>query len=394
VRKKEMTLHRKNAEGYPIIFIQGNEACVYGAIHAGCNFFAGYPITPSTEIAEGMARDMPKIGGKFIQMEDEIASIGAVIGASAAGAVAMTATSGPGFSLMQENIGYAFMTQLPLVIVNVQRAGPSTGLPTKLAQADTMQARWGTHGDYTAIALAASSVQETYDITIRAFQLTERFSTPVVVLLDELVGHMREKVVLKKSKNPNPVQRMFPKIPPEWYFPYKEHLDMVSHPAPFGQGFRYSITGLTHDKSGFPTAIPSEIVHGMNILKNKIMMHCQEIWEWEEHYTEDAKYLIVAYGSAARAARGAVESLRNGRIKVGLMHLRTIWPFPYHPLAQIAEKARLKMVFVAENNMGQLIHPVREALPHNIKVRGINRYDGHSLDPYEIVRVVKEKIYA
>jgi 2-oxoglutarate ferredoxin oxidoreductase subunit alpha len=389
-----MPLNRTSPDGHPVTFVQGNEACVYGAIHAGCNFFAGYPITPSTEIAEGMARDLPLVGGTFIQMEDEIASIGAAIGATAAGAVAMTATSGPGFSLMQENIGYAYMAQLPLVIVNVQRGGPSTGSPTLLAQADTMQARWGTHGDYTAIALAASTVQETYNITIRAFQLAERFSTPVIVLLDELVGHMREKVVLKENKNTAPVQRSFPEVPPEWYFPYKQTLDLVAHPAPIGQGFRYSITGLIHDKSGFPTSIPYEITNRLETLKNKIMMHCQEIWELQEHYTQDAKYLIVAYGSAARAARGAVETLRNRRIKAGLVDLKTIWPFPSRPLAQIAEKAKSKVIFVAENNMGQLIHPVREAFNHNIKIRGINRYDGHSLDPYEIVQLVKEKVYA
>jgi len=389
-----MTLNRKTPEGYPMAFIQGNEACVYGAIHAGCNFFAGYPITPSTEIAEGMARDLPLVGGTFMQMEDEIASIGAIIGASAAGGVAMTATSGPGFSLMQENIGYAYMTQIPLVIVNVQRSGPSTGLPTSLGQGDIMQARWGTHGDYTAVVLAASTVQECYNITIRAFQLAERFSTPVIVLFDELVGHMREKVVLKESSNKQPVQRKFPEVPPEWYFPYKEPLDMVAHPAPFGGGFRYNMTGLVHDKSGFPTALPHEVVHRLDTLKNKIMMHCQEIWEWNEYHTKDAKYLIVAFGSAARAARGAVETMRNTRIKAGLIALKTIWPFPYRVLANMAREAKTKMVFVVENNMGQLIHPVREALPHTIAVNTISRYDGHCLDPYEIVHKIKEEIYA
>ncbi len=389
-----MVLNKVTAEGYPIHFIQGNEACVYGAIHAGCDFYAGYPITPSTEIAEGMARDMPKVGGTFIQMEDEIGSIAAIIGASASGAIAMTATSGPGFSLMQENIGYAYMAQLPLVIVNVQRGGPSTGLPTMLAQGDTMQARWGTHGDYTAIAIAASTVQECYDMIIRAFRLAERFSTPVILLLDELVGHMREKVVLNQFNNDNPVKRQFPKVPPEWYLPYKESLDMVAHPAPFGEGFRYNITGLVHDQAGFPTMVASEVVSQMETLKKKIDMHCQEIWNWNEYYTEDAKYLIVAYGSAARAARGAVETLRNKRVKAGLIDLKTIWPFPDRVLQQIAERAGLKMVMVAENNMGQLIHPVREVLPHTIAVRGINRYDGHALDPYEIVQTVKEEIYA
>lgn len=389
-----MTLNRTTPEGHPLMFIQGNEACVLGAIHAGCNFFAGYPITPSTEIAEGMARDLPCVGGSFIQMEDEIASIAAAIGASAAGAVAMTATSGPGFSLMQENIGYAYMAQLPLVIVNVQRGGPSTGTPTMLSQADTMQARWGTHGDYTAIALAASSVQEAYNVTARAFQLAERFSTPVIVLLDELVGHMREKVVLCESKKLKPVERSFPEVPPEWYIPYHETLDMISHPAPFGRGYRYNITGLTHDKSGFPTSVPSEIVSCLDTLRNKIMMHSQEISEWREFHTKDAKYLLVAYGSAARAARGAVENLRNRRIKAGLVDLKTIWPFPAQQLSRIVDSAKARMVFVAENNMGQLIHPVKEALSHNVHVSGINRYDGHSLDPYEIAQIVKENIYA
>ncbi|MCP4714773.1 MAG: 2-oxoacid:acceptor oxidoreductase subunit alpha, partial [Deltaproteobacteria bacterium] len=275
-----------------------------------------------------------------------------------------------------------------------QRGGPSTGSPTMLGQGDTMQARWGTHGDYTAIAISASSVQEIYNITIRAFQLAERFSTPVIVLLDELVGHMREKVILNEHKNETPVHRQFPEVPPEWYFPYKETLDMVAHPAPFGNGFRYSITGLVHDKSGFPTSLPGEIVGRLDILKNKIMLHCQEIWEWNEYHTEDAKYLLVAYGSAARAARGAVETLRNKRIKAGLIDLKTIWPFPYRPLQQIAERAKTKMVFVAENNMGQLIHPVREALPQSIEAHNIKRYDGHALDPYEIVQIVKENINA
>jgi 2-oxoglutarate ferredoxin oxidoreductase subunit alpha len=389
-----MVLQKTTPDGYPLTFIQGNEACVFGALHAGCNFFAGYPITPSTEIAEGMAWDLPQTGGTFIQMEDEIASINAVIGASAAGAVAMTATSGPGFSLMQEAVGYAYMTQLPLVIVDVQRGGPSTGLPTRLSQSDTMQSRWGTHGDYVAIALAASSVQETYDTTLRAFRLAERFSTPVIMLLDELIGHMREKVVLHEAGNTVAVQRRYPEIPPEWYVPYKQSLDMVAHPAPLGKGFRYNITGLVHDNSGFPTAVPHEINERLESLRNKIMMHSQEIWDWREYYTGDARYLIIGYGSAARAARGAVEALRKKRVKAGLMDLKTIWPFPFRPLAQLAERAGVKAVVVAENNMGQLIHSVREALPHSVAVRGANRYDGHCLDVSMITNAVKETIYA
>ncbi len=388
-----MPLNRMTSNGHPLMFIQGNEACVYGAIHAGCRFFAGYPITPSTEIAEGMARELPKVGGTFIQMEDEIGSIAAAIGASAAGAISMTATSGPGISLMLENIGYAYMIQLPVVIVNVQRGGPSTGLPTKLAQSDTMQAQWGTHGDFTSITVAASSVQEAYSMTIHAFQLAIKYSTPVFLLLDELIGHMREKVVLYLSDKQLAVSREFPKVPPDWYLPYSESIDLISRPAPFGEGFRYNMTGLTHDRAGFPTSIPAEITTCLETLRNKILTHRQSIWDWEEHYTDDAKYLIVAYGSAARAARGAVEALRHRKVKAGLVDLKTIWPFPYEPICKIVKDARFKVVVVAENNMGQLVHPIREALPKSVRIVQANRYDGHPLEPSQIIDVVKEEIH-
>jgi len=386
-----MALNRITPDGHPIMFVQGNEAVVHGAIHAGCRFFGGYPITPSTEIAEGMARELPKVGGVFIQMEDEIGSIASIIGASAAGAKSMTATSGPGFSLMQENIGYAYITQLPIVIVNVQRGGPSTGLPTKLAQSDTMQARWGTHGDYTAVVLAASSVQEAYETTIRAFELAEKLSTPVVVLLDELIGHMREKLVLRLKKDIKEVKRPFPKVPPEWYFPYDIPPDYFAHPAPFGEGFRYSITGLDYDRQGFPTSVPAEIVERLDALRKKITIHKQEIWDWKEYRISDAKYLIVAYGSAARAARGALAILRKHRIKAGFLEMKSIWPFLDAPL--VAAAKNVKYVFVAENNMGQLVHSVRETLPHTKKVISINRYDGHPLEPEQIVHSIKEEIY-
>ncbi len=389
-----MSLNRTSPDGHPLLFVQGNEACVRGALHAGCRFFAGYPITPSTEIAEGMARELPKLGGTFIQMEDEIASIAAIIGAAAAGAISMTATSGPGISLMLENIGYAYMIQMPVVIVNVQRGGPSTGLPTKLAQSDTMQARWGAHGDFTSITLAASTVQETYDMTIRAFELAGRFSTPVFLLLDELIGHMREKVVLNRHDSQGVVKRDFPEIPPEWYLPYKESLDLVAHPAPFGEGYRYNMTGLVHDSAGFPTSNSVEIVERLETLRNKILTHCQEIWNFQEYYTDDVKYLIVAYGSAARAARGAVENLRRKKIKAGLIDLKTIWPFPDTPLIKITNNNHIKSIIVAENNMGQLIHTIKEVLPSTMKIASVNRYDGHPLEPQEIINAVKEEIYA
>ncbi|MCD6594264.1 2-oxoacid:acceptor oxidoreductase subunit alpha [bacterium] len=386
-----MALNRTTSDGHPVRFVQGNEAVVLGALHSGCRFFGGYPITPSTEIAEGMARELPKVGGVFIQMEDEIASIASIIGASAAGAKSMTATSGPGFSLMQENLGFAYITQLPIVIVNVQRGGPSTGLPTKLAQSDTMQARWGTHGDYTAVVLAASSVQESYEATIRAFELAEKLSTPVIVLLDELIGHMREKLILRMKKDIKEIRRPFPKVPPEWYFPYDIPNDYTAHPAPFGEGFRYSITGLVHDRTGFPTSVPSEVIERLDALREKIITHRKEIWNWKEYEVTDAKYLIVAYGSAARAARGAVAILRKKRIKAGFLELKSIWPFPDGPLMSAAKQA--KYVFVAENNMGQLIHAVRENIRHTINVIPINRYDGHPLEPEQIVYFIKEEVY-
>ncbi len=387
-----MPLPRTTADGHAIMFVQGNEACVQGAIAAGCRFFAGYPITPSSEIAEGMSRELPKIGGTFIQMEDEIASIAAIIGGSAAGAKSMTATSGPGFSLMQENIGYAYIVEIPIVIINVQRGGPSTGLPTKLSQSDTMQARWGTHGDYTAIAIAPSSIQEVYDMTIDAFNLAEKYSTPVILLMDELIGHMREKLILKHDCELELRERCLPEVPTEWYVPYKPQTNLVSHPAPFGMGYRYSVTGLIHDNTGFPTQISAEVKSNLESIRNKIITHRQDIWNWLEYYTEDMKYLIIAYGSAARAARDAIETMRAKRIKVGLIELKTIWPFPDNPIKKLAYHT--KAVFVAENNMGQLIHPVREVLPERIDIIGVQRYDGRPLEPMEIIRAVKEEIYA
>jgi len=385
-----MALNRLTPDGRRILFELGNLAVVHGALHAGCRFFGGYPITPSSEVAEGLSRELPKVGGVFIQMEDEIASIAAIIGASAAGMKSMTATSGPGFSLMQENLGYAYLTQLPLVIINVQRGGPSTGLPTKLAQSDAMQARWGTHGDYTAVVLAASSIQESYEATIRAFELAEKLSTPVIVLLDELIGHMREKLVLYKDDEHKEYKRPMPDVPPEEYMPFKITSDFVSHPAPFGQGYRYNITGLTHDESGFPTAKADEIVARLDAIRNKIMSKRHEIWDWNEYYTSDAKQLIVGYGSAARAARGAVEILRKDGVKTGFLELKTIWPFPDEPLLSAAKNA--EHVLVAENNMGQLIHPVREAFTNDMKITGFNRYDGHALEPEQIVHAIKEEL--
>jgi 2-oxoglutarate ferredoxin oxidoreductase subunit alpha len=368
--------------------MQGNEACAEGAIAAGCRFFAGYPITPSTEIAENLSDLLPRHKGVFIQMEDEIASIAAVLGASIGGAKAMTATSGPGFSLMQEGLGFGIMTETPAVIVNVQRGGPSTGLPTKISQADTMQARWGTHGDHQIIALAPDSVKECFDLTIRAFNLAEKYQTPVIVLMDEVLGHMREKVELPDYNDVEVIDRRSPMVPPEWYAPYEITNDFISPRIGMGQGYRYHITGLTHNEMGFPTSDIRVITNKMEKLENKITRAVDDICEVEHFHTDDAKYILIAYGNAARAAKEAVIQMRNNRrMKVGLIRLKTIWPFPDHLLEKYIKKA--DHTFVVELNQGQLIREV-ERLGNKDKVSGINRFDGELITPNFIVSQVRE----
>jgi 2-oxoglutarate ferredoxin oxidoreductase subunit alpha len=369
--------------------IQGNQACAEGAIAAGCRFFGGYPITPSTEIAEVLARELPKAGGKFIQMEDEIASLASVIGASVAGAKSMTATSGPGFSLMQEHIGYAFMAEVPCVIVDVQRGGPSTGLPTKVAQADTMQARWGTHGDYQAIALAPSSVTECFHFTIRAFNLSEKYRTPVVLLMDEVVGHMREKVTLPHQDEIRIINRMKPTVHPGWYQHFEVNPHFVSPMASFGEGYRYNITGLTHNPDGFPTARPATIKEKLDKLKNKITHNINDIVQVREEFMEDAHLAVFAYGIVARAARQAVRMAREKRIKVGLIQPLTIWPFPDVFMEHIMEQ--LDLVIVAELNQGQLVREVMRVSRGKSRVRGLNRYDSQLITPDQIFRKIREE---
>ncbi len=369
--------------------ILGNRACAEGAIAAGCRFFAGYPITPSTEIAEVLAREMPKVGGKFIQMEDEIASLAAVIGASVAGVKSMTATSGPGFSLMQEHIGYAYMAEVPCVIVDVQRGGPSTGLPTKVSQSDTMQARWGPHGDYSAIALAPSSVEECFDFTIKAFNFSEKYRTPVVVLMDEVVGHMREKVELPDPEKIRIINRMKPTVPPEWYQHFEINPHFVSPMASFGEGYRYNITGLTHNPDGFPTARPVVIKEKLDKLRNKIAHNANDIVEIREEFMEDANIAVFAYGTVARAARQAVHMAREKRIKVGLIQPLTVWPFPDVYMEHILEQ--LDMILVAELNQGQLIGEVKRVNTGKTRVRGLNRYDSELITPDQIFRKIREE---
>lgn len=370
--------------------MQGNEACVHGALYAGCRFFAGYPITPSTEVAEGMARLLPRYGGRFIQMEDEIASIGAVIGASCAGAKAMTATSGPGFSLMQENIGYAYITETPCVIVNVQRGGPSTGLPTKIAQSDTMQARWGPHGDYTSITVAPASVHECFEQTIKAFDFSERFRTPVIVLSDEVMGHMREMIFLPKEGELEIVNREKPDVPHEWYHHFEITPNLVSPMASMGDGYRFHVTGLIHDQEGFPTAKPVEIKAKLDKLRNKIMRFTDELLQLETEMMEDAGICIIAYGMAARAARQAVHMARDKRIKVGLIRPITIWPFPEEKIRELLDAAHVRRALVVELNMGQMAMEIERIAPRHCKVVRLNRYDGEVLNPVEIFKKILE----
>lgn len=368
--------------------MQGNEASTLGALYAGCRFFGGYPITPSTEIAEGMARLLPREGGHFIQMEDEIASMASVIGASCAGVKSMTATSGPGFSLMQENIGYAYMTEVPCVIVNVQRGGPSTGLPTKIAQSDTMQARWGTHGDYQAIAVAPASVRECFEQTVKAFNFSERFRTPVIVLSDEVLGHMREMITIPEPGEIEVFDRERPDVPSEWYHHYEVTPTLVSPMAGMGEGYRFHVTGLTHDQEGFPTAKPAEIKNKLDKLRNKILRFTDELTQLETEFIDDAGIVVLAYGTTARAARQAVHMAREKRIKAGLIRPITIWPFPEEQIVELLAKAR--RVLVVELNMGQLVHEIRRIAPRHCKVAQLNRYDGEVLNPVEIFKRILE----
>lgn len=368
--------------------IQGNMACLQGAIYAGMRFFAGYPITPSTEIAEGSARELPKIGGRFIQMEDEIASIAAVIGASVAGTKGMTATSGPGYSLMSENIGYAYMTETPCVIVNVQRGGPSTGLPTKISQSDTMQARWGTHGDFTSITVAPSSVADSFSETVRAFNLAERFRTPVTILLDEVIGHMREMISLPQAGELEIIDRVRPSGPPEEFVPFAMTDNLVSPMPEYGDGYRFNVTGLTHDERGFGTDRPDEVIPMLDKLRNKIDHYHDEIVKLRLEQVEDADIILIGYGSVARAALQAVAIARSNGVKVGLAQLCTIWPFPDKKLREVCSGCR--KVIVGELNMGQLVHEVRRVLPPDISVHALCRYDGEILTPDQILEKIEE----
>lgn len=363
--------------------LQGNEACALGAIHAGVRFYAGYPITPSTEIAEIMAEELPKYGGKFIQMEDELASMAAVIGASLTGEKALTATSGPGFSLKQENIGYAAMAEVPCVIVNVQRGGPSTGLPTSPAQGEIYQSKYGSHGDRGAIVLTPSSVPECFRLAARAVNLAEKYMTPVILLTDEIVGHMREAIDLDEARKAEVWDRKKPDCKPEDYVPYQPDENGAPILAPFGTGYRYHVTGLTHNKTGFSTMVPSEVEEVNWRLVNKVEQNADDIVEWEEVYTDDAETLILAYGGAARAAREAVEELRAQGEKVGMFRPISIWPFPERALKSLLPK--VNTILVTEMNAGQLTQEVERIAGGETKVQGLFVIDGEIMTPEEII---------
>ncbi|MEA4847317.1 MAG: 2-oxoacid:acceptor oxidoreductase subunit alpha [Clostridiaceae bacterium] len=368
--------------------MQGNEACVEGAIAVGMRFYAGYPITPSTEIAELSAEKLPLVGGRFMQMEDEIGGMAAVIGASLTGAKSMTATSGPGFSLKQENIGYAAIAEVPCVIVNVQRGGPSTGMPTSPAQSEVMQSRWGTHGDHPIIVLTPSSVRETFDLTVRAFNMAEKYRTPVILLMDEVIGHMREKVQLPDPSEIEIIDRKRPDCSSEEYLPYKPDEDLVPPMADFGTGYRYHVTGLVHDETGFPSNSTADADKLIRRLSNKIEMHRDEIVSWEEENIGDAEILILSYGCVARSAKAAMNMLRSKGIKVGIFRPITIWPFPEKRLKELA--AKVKTIIVPEMNLGQLVLEVERVCACETKIERLNKVSCEIIYPEEIISKIEE----
>jgi 2-oxoglutarate ferredoxin oxidoreductase subunit alpha len=368
-------------------FIQGNEAVVEGALYAGLGFYAGYPITPSTEIAEQLAERLPARGGKFIQMEDEIASMCAIIGAALTGQKTMTATSGPGFSLMQEALGYAVMAEVPCVVVNVQRTGPSTGIATTVAQADVMQARWGTHGDHAIIALTASNLQDLFRITVEAFNMAETYRTPVILLLDEVVGHMREKLTIPAPGEYQVVDRLLTSVPSGIdYHPYLPREDGRLPMSDFGGVHRYNVTGLIHDMWGFPSTDPTVAYNLIHHLVDKIENMELDIARYQEFFTEDAEILLISYGSSARSALQIVEDRRKQGVKMGLLELNTLWPFPAEAVRR--NSSGKTHILVVEMNMGQIYHEVKKAVQNPERVFLANRFDGNFISHNDIGKVL------
>ena len=369
-------------------FLNGDEACAEGAIAAGCRFFAGYPITPATEIAERMARRMPQVGGIYIQMEDELASMAAVLGASWGGLKAMTATSGPGFSLMMENLGLGIMTETPCVLVNVQRGGPSTGLPTLVGQGDMMQARWGSHGPYEIIALSPSSPQEFFDFTIRAFNLSEKYRIPVLIMADEVVGHMTERVVIPPPEEIELVPRRRVTVPPDEYLPFRPEEDLVPPMANAGEGYRIHVTGLTHDERGYPVITPEAQAKLIGRLVEKIRRNRADIIQLEEIDLEDAEVVIVSYGISARVALWPMELARKEGIRVGMLRLITVWPFAEERVRELAE--RVKAFVVPEVNCGQIALEVERCVAGKAPVILVPHPGGSLHEPEAVLEAIKQ----
>jgi 2-oxoglutarate ferredoxin oxidoreductase subunit alpha len=369
-------------------FMNGDEACAEGAISAGCRFFAGYPITPATEVAERMSVRLPQIGGVYVQMEDELASMNAVLGASWAGVKAMTSTSGPGFSLMMENLGLGAMLETPCVVVDVQRAGPSTGLPTLVGQGDMMQAKWGSHGVYELIAIVPSSPQEMFDLTITAFNLSEKYRVPVLVMADEVVGHMSEKVVMRRVAPKELVQRRRPTVPPEQYLPYEPDVDLVPAMAIAGEGYRFHVTGLTHDERGYPVMTAEAQDRLVRRLVDKIRVNRKDIIRLDEVETEDADVVVCAYGITARVARRAVQQARDEGIRAGLLRMVTVWPFAEDRIRELAQK--VKAFVVPEINYGQIVLEVERCAGGMAKTLLLPHMGGSVHRPEVILEAIRE----
>ena len=370
-------------------FINGDTACAEGAISAGCRFFAGYPITPATEVAERMSERLPQVSGVFIQMEDEIASMNAILGASWAGVKAMTATSGPGFSLMMENIGLGVMLETPCVVVDVQRAGPSTGLPTLVAQGDMMQARWGAHGHYEIIALVPDSPQEMFDLTIQAFNFSEKYRVPVLLMADEAVGHMSEKVVIPEITSKELVNRPRPKVAPDKYMPYDSKKGLVTPMAVAGEGYRFHVTGLTHDDRGYPAMSAEAQDKLIRRLVDKVRLNIKDITRYEELKVNDAEVIVVSYGITARIARYAVQKAREEGIKAGFLRLITVWPFADERIKELAASA--KAFIVPEINYGQMVREVERCAAGKARIKSLPHMGGAVPLPDMILEAIREE---
>ncbi len=378
----------KGASALRPVFVPGSEACVEGALYAGLGFFAGYPITPSSEIAELLSARLPKAGGRFIQMEDEISSMAAIIGASLTGTKVMTATSGPGFSLMQEALGYAIMAEIPCVIVDVMRGGPSTGLPTQGSQGDINQVRWGTHGDHSIIAITASTHQRLFELTVTAFNLAETYRTPVVLLFDEMLAHMRERLVIPPPGELAIVDRLRTSVPEGVdYHPYLTREDGRLPMSDFGGVHRYNVTGLYHDMWGFPSTDPAVVDELLHHLHDKLELRADDLASVREYHLEDAEVVLVSYGSPARSARQVVEEARLAGQPLGLLELETIWPFPAGIVRRACRQAR--SVIVVEMNMGQVFRQVRAAVDEPQRLFLSNRVDGRFIAPRDIRHVLR-----